>query len=182
MLHLKNKGYLPKNSRELVYMARDLCVDMTASIRVARVASKFVELDVSVAQDQMESLVEKLSPIGTLDNARHVIEEEIAKENGIKDGIFYFNNERFWESHEAFEGVWKKCTGREKELVQGIILLAVAFAHAQKNEDSIGIGMLTRSLEKLGDSPSRYNTIDVDRMRKKIKEMQEENKLTIFEI
>ena len=182
MLHLKNKGYSPKNSREIVYQARDLCADMNASIRVARVASNFVELDVSVDQDKMESLVDKLSPIGTLDNARHVFEEEIAKEKGIKDGIFYFNAERFWESHEAFEGVWKKCIGREKELVQGIILLAVAFAHAQKNEDRIGIGMLQRALEKLGDSPSVYTTIDVDRIRRKIKDMQNENKLTIFEI
>ena len=182
MLHLKNKGYFPKNSQELVHRARDLCSDMEASIRVARVASDFVELDVSVDQDKMKFLVEKLSPIGSLDNARHVFEEEIAKEKGIKDGIFYFNNERFWESHEAFEGVWKKCVGREKELVQGIILLAVAFAHAQKNEDRIGIGMLKRTLEKLGDSPSMYTTIDVDGIREKIKEMQEKNMLTIFKI
>ncbi len=182
MLHLKNKGYFPKNSQELVHKARDLCSDMEASIRVARVASDFVEFDVSVDQNKMKFLVEKLSPIGSLDNARHVFEEEIAKEKGIKDGIFYFNNERFWESHEAFEGVWKKCFGREKELVQGIILLAVAFAHAQKNENSIGIGMLKRTLEKLGDSPSMYTTIDVDRIREKIKEMQEKNTLIIFEI
>ena len=182
MLHLKNKGYSPKNSQELVHKARNLCSDMEASIRVARVASNFVELDVSVDQDNMELLIEKLNPIGSLDNARHVFEEDIAKERGIKDGIFYFNNERFWESHEAFEGVWKKCVGREKELVQGIILLAVVFAHAQKNEKSIGIGMLKRSLEKLGDSPSKYVTIDIDRIRKKIKEMQKNNTLTIFEI
>ena len=182
MLHLKNNGYAPKNSRELVHKARDLCSDIEASIRVARVASNFVEFDVSVDQNKMESLVEKLSSIGTLDNARHVFEEEISKEQGVEDGIFYFNNERFWESHEAFEGVWKKCVGREKELVQGIILLAVAFAHAQKNEHSIGIGMLQRALEKLGDSPSTYTTIDVDRIRTKIKEMQQKNKLVIFEI
>lgn len=182
MLHLMNKGYSPKNSRELVHMARDLCADMGASVRVARVASNFVELDVSIDQDKMNNLVERLSPIGTLDNVRHVFEEEITKEKGITDGIFYFNNERFWESHEAFEGVWKKCVGREKELVQGIILLAVAFAHAQKDEASIGIGMLQRALDKLGDSPSMYSTIDVDRIREKIKEMQSENKLTVFEI
>jgi len=182
MLHLKNDGYLPKHSREIVYKARDLCSDMKASIRVVRVASKFVELDISVAQDEINSLIEKLHSIGPLDNTRHVFEEDITKEQGILDGIFYFNNERFWESHEAFEGVWKKCTGREKELVQGIILLAVAFAHAQKNEDSIGIGMLQRSLDKLGESPSTYANIDVDRIRKKIQEMQRKNTLSIFEI
>ena len=103
MLHLKNNGYLPLNSRELVHRARELCSDIGASIRVARVASKFVEFDVSVEKEKFDSVVEKLSSIGKLDNARHVVEEEIEQEQGIKDGIFYFNNERFWEAHEAWE-------------------------------------------------------------------------------
>ena len=123
-----------------------------------------------------------MSPIGEIDNVRHVVEEHIDKDKGIEDGVFYFNNERFWECHEAFEGVWNQCYGREKELVQGIILIAVAFAHEQENEENIGIGMLKRSLEKLGTSPSTYYSIDVDRIRKKAIEMQKANKLTRFEI
>jgi len=131
---------------------------------------------------KLDSVVEKLNSIGKLDNARHVVEEEIEKEDGIKDGIFYFNNERFWECHEAFEGVWKNCSGSEKELLQGIILVAVAFAHAQKNEDRVGIGMLGRALEKIRDTPVMYHNIDVDRIRNKIKEMQKTRKLTRFQI
>ena len=182
MLHFKNTGYLPNQSRELVYKARDLASDMNASVRIARVASKFVEFDVAVEKEDLDTLVEKLSSIAPVDNVRHVVEEEIEKEKGITDGIFYFNNERFWESHEAFEGVWKQCFGREKELVQGIILMAVSFAHAQKNDVRIGIGMLRRVLDKLGTSPSMYHSIDIDRIRKKAINMQQENKLTIFEI
>ena len=182
MLHLKNNEYTHKNSREIVYKARDLASDMDVSIRVCRIATKFIELDISIEPDQLDRLIEKLAPIGTVDNVRHVFEEEIEKEQGIQDGIFYFNNERFWESHEAFEGVWKKCYGREKEVVQGIILLAVAFAHQQKNELAIGIGMLSRAIEKLGTSPSLYHSMDVDRMRSKITQMQKENQLTLFEI
>ena len=183
MLHLKNEQYGSENSREVVYKARDLTADMMdVSIRVARIATKFVELDVSVEKDKLNTLVKKLSPIGSVDNIRHVVEEEIEKERGITDGIFYFNNERFWESHESFEGVWKKCFGREKELVQGIILIAVAFAHAQKDELSIGIGMLSRALEKLGTSPSTYHSIDVDRIRSKAIKMQQTKSLPIFEI
>ena len=182
MLHLKNQGYRPESSREVVYKARDLASDMNVSIRVVRIATKFVELDISVEPDELNTLIKKLSPIGPVDNIRHVFEEEIEKEQGIIDGIFYFNNERFWESHEAFEGVWKKCFGREKELVQGIILVAVAFAHAQKDELSIGVGMLGRALEKLGESPSTYHSINVDRIRKKTIEMQKKNNLTLFEI
>ena len=182
MLHLQNNGYTPINSRSLVHKARYLCSDMNATIRVARVASKFVELDVGIEKGKLDTLIEKLNPIGKLDNARHVIEEEFTKEEGVKDGIFYFNNERFWESHEALEGVWKKCSGREKDLVQGIILVAVAFAHSQKNDDNIGIGMLGRALEKLGDSPSTYQGIDVDRIRNKITDIQNSGNLSRFEI
>ena len=182
MLHLKNEGYTHKNSREVVYKARDLASGMNVSIRVCRIATKFIELDVSINENELDLLLEKLTPIGPVDNVRHVLEEEIEKQQGIQDGIFYFNNERFWESHEAFEGVWKKCYGREKELVQGIILLAVAFAHVQKNEINIGIGMLSRAIEKLGTSPSLYHSIDVDRMRTKILQMQQDNQLTLFEI
>jgi len=182
MLHFKNKGYGPEHSHEIIYKARDLVSDMNVSVRVARIARKFVEFDVAVEKENLDTLVEKLSPLGPIDNIRHVFEEEIDKEQGIKDGIFYFNNERFWECHEAFEGVWKQCFGREKEIVQGIILFAVAFAHAQEDELSIGIGMLSRVLEKLDTSPSMYHSINIDRIRNKAVEMQQANNLTMFEI
>ena len=182
MLHFKNTKYGPEHSREIINKARDLTSDLDASVRVARIARKFVELDVGIEKEDLDILIEKLSPIGPIDNIRHVFEEEIEKEQGITDGIFYFNNERFWESHESFEGVWKQCFGREKEILQGIILFAVAFAHAQEDELSIGIGMLHRVLDKLGTSPSMYHSIDIDRIRNKATEMQQANNLTIFEI
>ena len=182
LLHFKHEKYVPQDCRELAYKARDLVAGMNVSVRLCRVASKFFEFDVAVEKEDLDTLLEKLSPIGELDNVRHVVEEDIEKEQGIKDGIFYFNNERFWECHEAFEGVWNKCYGREKELVQGIILVAVAFAHEQENEESIGVNMLTRALEKLGTSPSEYHSIDVDMIRTKSVEMQQANKLTRFEI
>ena len=182
MLHFKNKGYGPEHSREIINKARDLTSDMNVSVRVARIATKFVEFDAGVEKEDLDALVEKLSSIGPIDNIRHVIEEEIDKDQGVKDGIFYFNNERFWECHEAFEGAWKQSFGREKEIIQGILLFAVAFAHAQEDELSIGIGMLSRVLEKLGTSPSVYNSIDLDRIRNKAVEMQQANNLVMFEI
>ena len=182
LVHFKNEKYLPPNCRELAYRGRDLVSDMNVSVRLARVATKFIEFDIAAQKEDLDALVQRLAPIGDVDNIRHVVEEHIDKDQGITDGIFYFNNERFWECHEAFEGVWNQCYGREKELVQGIILVAVAFAHQQEDEESIGIGMLHRALEKLGTSPSRYYSIDVDRIRKNAVEMQDAKKLTRFEI
>ena len=182
LIHLKNEKYLPINSREILHQARDLITGMNAHIRLARIATTSIEFDVAIEKKDVDVLVEKLSSIGKLDNLRHIVEEDIEIDQGIKDGIFYFNNERFWECHEAFEGVWKQCFGREKELVQGIILVAVAYAHAQENELSIGVAMLSRALEKLGSSPSMYHSIDVERIRKKSVEMQKINDLVLFEI
>ncbi|MDF2422117.1 MAG: DUF309 domain-containing protein [Nitrosopumilus sp.] len=182
LLHFKNETYLPRDCRELVHKARGLISDMNVSVRLARVATKFIEFDIAAEKVDLDTLVEKLSPVGEIDNVRHVVEEHLDKDKGLEDGIFYFNNERFWECHEAFEGVWNQCYGREKELVQGIILVAVAFAHEQENEESVGIGMLKRSLEKLGTSPSMYHSIDVDKIRKNAVDMQQANKLTRFEI
>jgi len=65
MLHLQNNGYLPINSRDLVNQARKLCSDIGASVRVVRVASKFVEFDVSVEKEKFDAVVEKLGPIGS---------------------------------------------------------------------------------------------------------------------
>lgn len=182
MVHLKNDGYGPKDSRDIVHRARFLCANIGASIRVVRVATNFIELDVSVEEEKFDSVIEKLSPIGGLDNVRHVVEEEINKDDGIKDGIFYFNSERFWEAHEAWEGAWKKCYGQEKTLVQGLILVAVSFAHSQKNDKDIGINMFSRALEKIGDFRGTYHNIDVDMIRKKITEMRHSGEMALFKI
>ena len=182
MIHLENNGYRPKDSRDIVHKARFLCANLGASIRVVRVATTFIELDVSVEKEKFDTIIKKLSPIGKLDNVRHVIVEEITKDDGIKDGIFYFNNERFWEAHEAWEGAWKHCHGEEKSLIQGIILVAVAFAHSQKNDIDIGINMFGRALEKIGDFKGLYHNIDVDRIRKKIISMRHSGEMVLFKI
>lgn len=182
MIHLENNGYQPKDSRDIVHKARFLCANLGASIRVVRVATNFIELDVSVEKEKFDTIIEKLSPIGKLDNVRHVILEDVTKDDGIKDGVFYFNNERFWEAHEAWEGAWKQCYGEEKSLVQGIILVAVAFAHSQKNDVDIGINMFGRALEKIGDFKGLYHNIDVDRIRKKIISMRHSGEMVLFKI
>jgi len=64
MLHFKNKAYGPEHSREIINKARDLTSDMNVSVRVARIATKFVEFDVGVEKEDLDALVEKLSSIG----------------------------------------------------------------------------------------------------------------------
>ncbi|MCK5905474.1 MAG: DUF309 domain-containing protein, partial [Gammaproteobacteria bacterium] len=98
------------------------------------------------------------------------------------DGIFYFNNERFWESHEALEGAWKQCTGSEKELIQGLILIAAAFVHYQKDENKVCLSVLGRAFKKLDNKSGKYHGVDVDSTKLKVIEMIDKKAITTFEI
>lgn len=182
MLHLKNTGYGPADTGDLLVKARKLGTGLYCIIRDCRVATKYVEFDVSISKLVMDKLIYKLSPIAPLDHAREVIEEHIEKEDAIKKGIFYFNEERFWEAHEVLEGVWKNCYEGEKDLVQGVILIAAALVHYQKAENTICLSILERAMEKLANSTGMYHDIDVDAMRKKVDTMISSGKISLFTI
>ena len=182
MLHLKNTGYLPQDSQSLLRKARDLSSGIESTIRDTRVSSKYIEYDVSVDKGDLDNLVEQLGSIAELDHAKHVVEEEIEKAQAIKDGISYFNDERFWECHEVLEGVWKKCYEGEKDLVQGIILVAAALVHYQKNENDICLSIFGRALDKLSNSSGMYHEIDVDSIRKTISDMKSSGNISTFGI
>ncbi|MGI0086368.1 MAG: DUF309 domain-containing protein [Nitrosotalea sp.] len=182
MIHLKNTGYLPHDAPVLLKKADQLTSELDAIIRDTRVSKRYLEFDVSIAKEQLDLLVKKLGSIGDLDHARHLVEEEIEKDEALENGKLYFNSERFWECHEVLEGVWKKTDGGEKDLVQGIILTAAAFVHYQKYENDICLSIMNRAMQKLASSTGKYNGIDVDEFKKKIHDMVKTGKIATFAI
>ena len=183
MLHLKNSSDLNrKMAKDILRQSRRLATGMDLILRDCRVSKKYVEFDTSISQSSLDELVEKLSSIGPLDHAKHVIEEIVEKEQAISEGISYFNNERFWECHEILEGVWKNCNGDEKFLVQGLILVAAGLVHYQKDEDSICISIFNRALEKLENSHGEYHNINIDKIKKTIHEMINSKDVSSFMI
>ncbi|NIP62875.1 MAG: DUF309 domain-containing protein [Nitrosopumilaceae archaeon] len=182
MVHLQNDGYLPSDANSLLQKARDLAGQISVTIRDSRVSSKYLEFDVSIQKDELEPLLSRLKSLGKIDHAKEVIEEEKEKKKAIDEGVFFFNNERFWECHEVLEGVWKKCYEGEKDVVQSIILVAAAFVHFQKAENNICISILQRAIEKLGNTSGMYHDIDLDKLRSKVSKIIETEEITIFEI
>jgi len=181
MLHLKNSSNLDrKMAKDILRQSRHLASGMDLILRDCRVSKKYVEFDTSIPQSNLGELVEKLSSIGPLDHAKHVVEEIVEKEEAISEGISYFNNERFWECHEILEGVWKNCDGNEKFLVQGLILIAAGLVHYQKDEDSICVSIFNRALEKLENSSGNYHNIDIDKIKKIVGEMINSKDVTSF--
>lgn len=182
MIHLKNSDYVPSDSHDLLLRAREITSLMRITIRDMRVSRRYLEFDVSISKDRLDQLIKKLEIIEPLDHAKHIIDENITKEDAIEKGIDYFNDERFWECHEVLENAWKKSEGREKELVQGIILVAAALVHYQKNENDICLSIFNRALEKIGDTKGMYHKIDVDTLRNKVSSMLKNGKIETFTI
>jgi len=173
---------MPQDASILLKKADQLTSELDAVIRDTRVSKKFLEFDVSVPKEQLDLLVDKLESIGKLDEARYLVEEKIETEEALENAKFYFNNERFWECHEVLEGVWKKTHGGEKDLIQGIILVAAAFVHYQKNENEICLSIMNRSMEKLKSVTGIYHDVNIDEFKIKTSDIIKTGKITTFTI
>ena len=141
-----------------------------------------MEFDVSVKKEELDEVIKKFKSLGILNDARHVVEEKIEKEEALKRAKQYFNDEKYWECHEVLEGVWKKTHEGEKDLVQGIILVAAALVHYQKNENDICLSIMRRAMEKLSSSSGVYHNIDMDKFRKITQDIISSGKIEPFMI
>ena len=180
MVHLKNSGYVPTDAKTLLAKADQLTSEMDVIVRDVRVSTKYLEFDVSVKKEELDKVIKKFSSIGSLDDARPVVEEKIEKEDALQRAKKYFNDEKYWECHEVLEGVWKKTHEGEKDLVQGIILVAAALVHYQKNENDICISIMKRAMEKLSSASGIYCNVDMDHFRKIIEKMISSTKIEPF--
>ena len=93
-----------------------------------------------------------------------------------------FNDERFWETHEEVEALWKTKKAAEKEILQGFILVAVAFVHLQKNEAKICLSILKRAMKKLEAPIHRYEGLDLDLIREHVQEILKTENPVVFKV
>jgi len=181
IVHLKNRGFNAKNAKELLLKARSLADDDVV-IRDARVSSKHIEFDLSIAGGKLESLLKKLANIAPLASYTEIAEKEVEKEHATEHAKLLFNDERYWECHEVLEGVWKHASGKEKELLQGMILTCAAFVHSQKDEDDTCLSILGRALARLQEATGIYYGIDTDRFKQLVASILATKSIQYFKI
>ncbi|GBC72878.1 hypothetical protein HRbin04_00273 [archaeon HR04] len=173
VVRVVNDGYRPEDSRMILSNASKVCIDSGldawVEVRDVRVASKHIELDVSVEQSMLDELLREIERMAQLLGYTEIDERSLSKEERMMYARDLFNAERYWEAHEVLEGAWKDSKGDEKELIQGIILVCAALVHAQKAEYDICISILARALEKLQGKPHRYHGLDIEGMVKRIR-------------
>jgi hypothetical protein len=144
-----------------------------------------IEVDVFTRSREDFSLLETaISPLMRVEFS-HYLEEPpqfLPDKDTVELARSYFNAERFWECHEVLEGMWRRAGGDEKSLLQGIILVAAAYVHGQKDELQVAIGILRRASPKIRWSSRYYYGIDLDALRLAVSRAIKNRRLELFRI
>jgi hypothetical protein len=182
MVHLQSRSYTPKDATVLLYRAREL-VGPKVVVRDARVSKKYIEFDASIP-DGMDAgeLTAKLGKISPLAGYEHIVERHMSKDEAIERAVELFNDEKYWGAHEALEVVWKGAAGDEKNILNGIILVAAAFVHEEKDEPEVCMSILQRARKKLDGTGGVYHGIDIDRVAGLISEIINSGRIERFTI
>ena len=161
--------------RQLTKISYEAVHPFGADVGNLRVSAKAVELDLLLdtekfLQESLKTLKGKIGPILTL-RQLDIGTPPIEKAEAVRSGLDLFNEERYWESHEALESAWRGTTGEEKEILQGLILIAAALVHWQKNEKDVALSVMKRALDKLAAHSGDYYGIDIAALKSKVNEL-----------
>jgi len=176
--------YTPKDVQRVANAVRNILGsrESASHFRVATNALEFnmfakneTELD-----DRKRLLTQtpfRIIDLRLLDTTPKVVE----KDEALAEGVQLFNEERFWECHEALEQAWHPSKGIERDAIQSIILTAAAFVHHQKGEDEICMSILRRARTKMTPAEA-YEKIDLKATRKNIDEILDSEKIRLFKL
>ena len=183
MIYLENKSFLPSDANNILKKIREVTSKFSIIVRDLRVARKFIECDVSLGgKTNIHEILDILKNISTMIEIIPVKESKLLKKESIEIARRNFNDEKYWWAHEKLEGVWKESRGEEKKLFNGIILVAAAFVHNQKDEREICLSILERAVNKLYDINGKYFGMDIDSLKQKIIEITRSREIYEFKI
>jgi hypothetical protein len=128
-----------------------------------------------------------LSVIGPVTQTEFVHDLNVAppyrtEDEQLLEARSLFNSERYWESHEVLEGIWKQKQGEAKRFLQAVILVCAAFVHHQKGEENVALGVLKRAEAQLGFPEDEYGGISVSGLRHNVERVLSSEKFSEFKI
>ena len=85
-------------------------------------------------------------------------------------GIAQFNRGEFFNAHETWEEIWLTAPEPDKTFLQGIIQVAAAFHHFQRDNRAGAESLLRTGFEKIGPFPDDYRGLRLAQLRAAIQE------------
>lgn len=69
--------------------------------------------------------------------------------DSLKDALDLFNQQKWYEAHDAFEDIWNTVDGDERQIIQGILQVSVSQFHLEKGNFNGAIILLGEGLGRI---------------------------------
>jgi len=105
------------------------------------------------------------------------------QQKALDRGINLFNDQRFFEAHEEWEGEWRLMReGGDKAFFQGLIYAAAAFVHYTRRECAGARALLGMSLSSLRVGVEGHPDISVGRFLEDLTRLEEPFESCTFDL
>ena len=82
-----------------------------------------------------------------------------------------FNNQQWYEAHDAFEDIWNTLDGDERQIIQGILQVSVSQFHLSKGNLNGATILLGEGLGRIKNRTNIDLGIDLDSFCKNLEEL-----------
>ena len=79
----------------------------------------------------------------------------------LKEAVDLFNNQQWYEAHDAFEDIWNDLVGDERQIIQGILQVSVSQFHLNKGNLNGAMILLGEGLGRIRNKVSEDLEIDL---------------------
>ena len=79
----------------------------------------------------------------------------------LHEAIVLFNNQKWYEAHDAFEDIWNDLVGDERQIIQGILQVSVSQFHLNKGNLNGAMILLGEGLGRIRNRVSEDLEIDL---------------------
>ena len=79
----------------------------------------------------------------------------------LQEAIDLFNNQKWYEAHDAFEDIWNDLVGDERQIVQGILQVSVSQFHLNKGNYNGAMILLGEGIGRIRNRVSDDLGIDL---------------------
>lgn len=87
----------------------------------------------------------------------------------LAEGLRCYRAGQFFLAHEHWEAIWLQCQDPEKAFLQGLIQIAAAFHHLQRNNLVGSASLLRGALRRLDPLPDQFGGVEVAPVRESVR-------------
>ena len=95
---------------------------------------------------------------------------EVVDVESFEDNFLYaldlFNNQKWYEAHDAFEDIWNTIDGDERQIIQGILQVSVSQFHLSKGNYNGATILLGEGLGRIKNRTNINMGIDLETLCK----------------